>query len=202
MSVTVGSRSGPGVTITCAPAGGGTGASCAATQASSSNNTATVTFTVTKGTGTSNLRDATIDFGDGTSQSLGTLAGGSATVSHTYNGPSGSSTAAYTATVRATDINGETTTASSNVNVTPRGALTVSLAVTGPPARTANFTATVTGGDPQRFDWNFGDGNTATTSANTTSHVYSAAGNYTATVTVTTTDERTGSGRVEFVITP
>ena len=64
---------------------------------------------------------ATLDFGDGTSQDLGNLSGGSATVSHTYNGPSGSSPVAYTAVARATDVNGETASASANVNVTPRG---------------------------------------------------------------------------------
>lgn len=196
-AVIVDVRTGPGVAITCAPASGGT--TCAAVQASSSNNTGTVIFTVTKGAGTSNLRGVTINFGDGTSQSLGALSGGSTTVAHTYDGPSGSSPKAYTATVTATDVNGETTSTSINVNVTPRGALTVGLtvAVTG---RTANFTAAVNGGDAQSFAWDFGDGNTATTSVNTTSHVYSAANNYTATVTVTTTDGRTGSGRVEFVV--
>jgi methionine-rich copper-binding protein CopC len=202
-TVTVTLRAGPGIAVTCAPAVGA-GTNCSAVAASSSNNTATVVFTVSKGTGTSNLRDTTIDFGDGTTQGLGTLAGGAATVSHTYTGPSGSSPVAYTATVRANDVNGETTSASVSVNVTPRAPLTVSLTATGPPARTVNFTATVTGGDAQSFAWDFEtDGQTdATTSVNTTSHFYTAAKNYTATVTVTTTDGRTATGRVEFNITP
>ena len=201
-AVVVDTRLGPGITITCAA---GT-ANCAAVAASSSNNTASVVFTVSKGTGTSNLRDATIDFGDGTSQGLGTLAGGSATVNHTYAGPSGSSPRTYTATVRATDVNGETTTASSSVNVTPRAALTVDLTVALSPATgvptTATFTSTVTGGDPLTFAWDFeNDGNIdATTTTNKTTHVYSSQNNYTATVTVTTTDGRTGTGRVEFVV--
>jgi hypothetical protein len=76
------------VTITCATTWRSRGRSCANLQASASNNTATVTFTVTRGTGTSNLRDAHDRFGDGTSQGLGTLAGGAVTVTHAYAGPS------------------------------------------------------------------------------------------------------------------
>ena len=199
-TVKVTARAAPGVTITCAPASG-TGTNCANVQASASNNTGTVVFTVTKGTGTSSLRDVALDFGDGTSQGLGTLAGGAATVTHTYSGPSGSSPRSYTATARATDVNGETTSASTNVTITPRGQLSVDLTVTpgdGTHPVTETFTATVTGGDAVRYDWNFGDGTTATTTNNKTSHVYTQANNYTATVTVTTTDDRTGTGRVEF----
>jgi cytochrome c len=66
--------------------------------------------------------------------------------------------------------------------------------------RTANFTVTVSGGDSQTFAWDFGDGNTATTTTSKTSHVYLANGQYTATVTVTTTDGRTATGRVEFIV--
>src|SRR5207247_418530 len=84
-AVTVDVRIGPGVTSTCVPTAG-TG-NCAAVQASSSANTATVVFTISKSSASSNLRSATIDFGDGTSQSLGNLAGNS-TVPHTYTGPS------------------------------------------------------------------------------------------------------------------
>src|SRR6266550_3806195 len=116
----------PGVSITCAPASG-TGSNCANVQGSASNNTGTVVFTVTKGTGTSSLRDVTLDFGDGTTQGLGTLAGGAATVTHTYQGPSGSSPRSYTAMARVTDVNGETTSASTNVTITARAALSVEL---------------------------------------------------------------------------
>jgi hypothetical protein len=204
-AVTVDVRTGPGVSVTCTPATG-TGTNCAAVQASSSNNTATVVFTVSKGTGTSNLRDVTINFGDGTTQSLGTLAGGSATVSHTYSGPSGSSPVTYIATVRATDVNGEVSSPSINVTVTPQSRLTVDLTADTSAAavpnvgKTATFTATVTGGDPQSFAWDFGDGDTATTPSNKTTHVYRANGQKTATVTVTTTDGRTATGRVEFIV--
>ncbi len=203
-AVIVDVRAGPGVAIACAPAG--TGTNCAAVQASASANTATVVFTVSKGTGTSNLRDTTIDFGDGITQGLGTLAGGSATVTHTYNGPGGSSPRTYTATIRATDVNGEATSAFTNVTITPRAALTIDLAADTSAAVVVNvgkavaFTATISGGDSQSFSWDFGDGNTATTASTKTSHVYRGNGQFTATVTVTTTDGRTATGRVEFII--
>jgi PKD repeat protein len=202
-------RVGPGVTITCAPAGGGATSSCANLQASASNNTAAVTFTVTKGANTSTLRDATIDFGDGTSHGLGTLAGGAVTVTHSYAGPTGSGPRGYTATVRATDVNNETTNVSTSLTITPRAPLTVDLtadtAATPVPnvGKLVTFTATVNGGDPLKFDWDFGDGSTATTASPSpakTSHVYRANGLYTATVTVTTTDGRTAIGRVELIV--
>ena len=85
--------------------------------------------------------------------------------------------------------------------MTPRAPLSVDLAVApgdGTHPVTETFTATVNGGTGARFDWDFGDGATATTASNKTSHVYSTANNYTATVTVTTTDGRTATGRVEF----
>ena len=203
-AVTVDARVGPGIAVSCAPASG-TGTNCGNVAASSSNNTATVVFTVSKGSGTSNLRDVTIDFGDGTSQSLGTLAGGSATISHTYAGPTGSSPRGYTAVSRATDVNNETTSPSTGVLITPRAPLTVLLEVSLTPSSghptTATFTATVTGGDAVTYDWDFGDGTpVVTTTVNKTTHVYGNADHYTATVTVKTTDGRTGTGRVEFVV--
>jgi hypothetical protein len=194
-------RVGPGVTITCAPAGGGATSSCANLQASASNNTAAVTFTVTKGANTSTLRDATIDFGDGTSQGLGTLAGGAVTVTHSYAGPTGSSPRGYTATVRATDVNNETTNVSTSLTITPRAPFTVDLGASpgdGTHPVTETLTATVAGADAARFDWDFGDGATATTTSNKTTHVYNDTRVVTASVTVTATDGRTATGRVEF----
>jgi hypothetical protein len=203
-TATVTLRSGPGVTLDCAPATG-TG-SCAAIAASDSSNTATVTFTVAKATSSSPLRDVTLDFGDGTSQGLGTLSGGSVKVSHTYNATSGS-TASYTATARATDAEGERSNASAQVNVTPRAALVVDLKATKQTAvsgvgQQVDFEATVTGGTGQSFAWDFdGDGSVdATTSSNKTSHVYRENGQKTAIVTVTTIDNRNATGRTEFII--
>jgi PKD domain/Bacterial Ig-like domain (group 1) len=202
-SATVTLRAAPAITVKCTPASG-TG-TCASVAASDATNTATVTFDVAKATGSSALRDATINFGDGTSQGLGTLAGGTVTVAHSYSGSS--NTATYTAIVTATDLDNERSTASTIVNVTPRSALSIDLAasqatsVTGQ-GQTVSFTATVTGGAPQSFAWDFdGDGTVdATTSSNKTSHVYTANGRYTAVVTVQTIDGRSASARAEFIV--
>jgi len=214
-NATVTVRAGPIVSITCAPASG-TG-NCAAVQASTSNNTATVLFTVTKPTGSSTLRTATIDFGDSTSQSLGNLASGSATITHAYNGPSGSTALAYTATVQSTDITGESASASTTVIITPRAVLTplnVRVEGTKETATAAGqrwtFTATATGGAEgtanasiESFAWEFGDDATATTSSNVTARVYettTTGQRRTVTVTARTADGRTATGRTEILV--
>jgi len=207
-TVTVGVRPGPIVTIKCTPA---SGTSCAAVPASDATNTATVTFDIAKTTGTggsSALREVTINFGDGTSQGLGTLAGGTVTVAHSYSGSSNGSIATYTPVVTATDVDDERSTVSTIVNVTPRSALTIDLAaaqgasVSGQGQPVA-FTATVTGGVAQSFAWDFdGDGTVdATTSSNKITRVYTANGRVTATVTVQTTDGRSATARTEFIVT-
>ena len=215
-NVTVAVRSGPIVTIACAPTSGiGQGpGNCGAVQASATSNTATVVFTITRPTGSSTLRTATIDFGDGSSQSLGNLAGGTATVTHTYAGPSDSTPVSYTAIVQATDVNGESAAVSTSVNVTPKPIISpISVTIADSCGTTATnrrctFTATVTGGGEgttnapiQSYTWDFGDGaDDVTTSGNITAHVYSAAGTYTVTVTVRTVDGRTAVGRTQILL--
>jgi hypothetical protein len=222
-TTTIGMRPGPGITITCAPASGSTTTGCGAIQANAANNSATVTFTVTRATGSSALRNATIDFGDGTSQNLGNLAGTTATVTHTYAGPTGSSSRAYTATVTAVDINGEVSAASTGVVITPRPTptpLAANLTATEDSASRTQltarwtFTATVTGGGEsgtgdapiQSYTWDFGDGETATTSGNRTSHVYErdlsdpATERRTVTVTARTVDGRTATAQEEIIV--
>jgi hypothetical protein len=201
-NVTIALRAGPVVTLACAPAAGGT--NCAALQATTANNTATVTFTVTKPTGSATLRSATIDFGDGTAQALGNLAGGTTTVVHTYNGPTGLAPQPYTATVQATDINGESASASTTVVVTPRSRqINVTLTATpgtavlgsGQPVRlTATVTPAVGAADVvEKYEWSFGDGSDAETTGNEVTHVYTSSGVKTATVKVTTIDGRTAT---------
>jgi Bacterial Ig-like domain (group 1)/PKD domain len=204
-TATVTLRPGPAVTIKCTPASGTT---CAAVAASDATNTATVSFDIAKATGSSALRDATINFGDGTSQGLGTLAGGTVTVAHNYSGSSNGNIATYTAIVNATDLDNERSSASTIVNVTPRSALTIDLAAAQSASvagqgQTVTFTATVAGGVAQSFAWDFdGDGTIdATTSSNKTTRVYTANGRYTATVTVQTIDGRSATARTEFIVT-
>ena len=211
-------RPGPVISITCAPSTGSTGANCGAVQASSTGNTANVVFTVTRpATGSSTIRTVTISFGDGTSQALGNLGGGTATVTHTYNGPSGETPVTYEVTVQATDISGESTSASTSVTVTPKPVPTpisvnlTSAEVAGQKTLTSarwTFTAAATGGGEgtangpfESYSWGFGDGSTAVTSGNQTSHTYTSAGPKTVTVTVRTPDGRTGSAREEIIVT-
>ncbi|OFW47965.1 MAG: hypothetical protein A3G77_07150 [Acidobacteria bacterium RIFCSPLOWO2_12_FULL_68_19] len=208
-NLTISVRAAPVVTVSCAPSSGS--GNCSAVQASGSNNRASVLFTVTKASTSSVLRSATLDFGDGTSQSLGNLAGGSATIAHAYEGPSGSTARSYTATVQATDINSETASVSTTVTITPRQPLAVTLAATAGTAvstvgQPVKLTATVTPtGDAganlvQKYEWDFGDDSTAETTGNETTHVYTSEGRKTATVKVTTTDGRTASARTEFIV--
>ena len=207
-NVTIAARSGPIVAITCATAAAG--GTCAAVQPTG-NNTATVVFTVTKPTGSSALRSAVIDFGDGTSQALGNLAGGTTTVTHTYSGSDTPNPRAYTASVLATDINGESASASVTVLITPALPLNVRLEGSKEAATASGqrwtFTATATEGTAaatvERYEWDFGDGDTATTTSNVTAHVYDTeptGQRRTVTVTARTRDGRTATGRTEILV--
>ena len=198
-------RAGPIVSITCAPASG-TG-NCAGLQASAGNSSI-VLLTVTKPTGSSNLRNVVLDFGDGESVNLGNLASGTAAVSHSYAGPSGSTPRSYTATVRADDVNGESTSATTSIVVAPRSAIGVSLASASETATVAGqrwtFTATAIGvADPgtiQSYSWDFGDDVEVTTSSGVTAHVYTEEGKFTVTVTLNMVDGRTASATTEILI--
>jgi len=209
-NLTVAVRAGPIVSVSCAPAGGSPG--CTTLQAGASTNSVTVVFTVSRASGSSALSSSTIDFGDGSTENLGSIASGTATTTHSYTGPSGTSPRSYTATARATDVNGDTASSSVGVVVAARTPLAVSLtASTGTSVagvgNTTTFTATVTpstgGADVVKsYKWDFDDdGDTdATTTSNTTTRNYTTNGRKTATVTVETTDGRSATGRVEFII--
>jgi hypothetical protein len=202
-NVTVAVRSAPAITITCAA---GTATNCNAVEANSANQ-ATVVFTVTRPTTSSALSSVTIDFGDGTSQSLGNLAGGTATVTHTYAGPgSDNAPVTYTATVRAVDVNGEVTSTSIGVGVNPRPVFSVTFTATagtqGSNCQRWEFTATPTPSTTtvQSYRWDFDDGSSATTSGNRTSHVYTESGRQVVTVEAKTPDGRTATAREEIIV--
>jgi hypothetical protein len=216
------SRAGPTVNITCAPTTG-TATNCTAVAATTSANNATVTFTITRPAGSSALRAATIDFGDGTSQSLGNLSGTppqTVTVTHTYSGPTDSTPRTYTATVLVTDINGESTSSSVPVVITPRTTTAIAVNLTAAEASRTQFTARwtftaeATGGGEggtananiQSYSWDFGDGETATTTGNRTSHVYERDASdpqterRTVTVTARTADGRSGTAQEAIIV--
>jgi len=204
-AVRVAVRAGPIVSLACAPASGA--GNCAGLQASGSNS-AIVLLTVTKPTGSSTLRNVVLDFGDGESVNLGNLASGSTAVSHSYTGPSGSTPRSYTATVRADDVNGEATSATTSIVVAPRAAVGVSLTTSSETATLTGqrwtFTATAIGvtdpGTIQSYSWDFGDGAEVTTSGGTTAHVYTEEGKFSVTVTLRMVDGRTASATTEILI--
>jgi PKD repeat protein len=115
------------------------------------------------------------NFGDGTT-------GTGPTVTHTFP-----SSATYAVTLTVTDNLGATGTTTSNVVVTPANvAPTARISVTQTAADTFSFsgsTSTDPDGTIVSYAWNFGDGATATGAS--TSHRYTAPGNYTVGLLVT-----------------
>lgn len=150
---------------------------------------------LTPSTGTA--PSVTVDWGDGESDSLGIVAT-ARTLTHVYD-----AAGTYTITATATD-NGDQERTSTSVTIAPFTIATftaspgTSVATVG---NTTTFTATVANGTAASFEWDFGDGTTATTTTPSTTHVYTSNGRKTATVTATTATGATASGRVEFIIT-
>lgn len=167
---------------------------------------APVTLTVTPTVGANNTPSRiVVNWGDGSGEDLGVVSA-ARNVAHTYGSPG-----TFTITATATG-DGEASSASTAVVVNPRQPLAVSLtatpsATTSAAGNTTTFTATVTpatgGADTvESYTWDFGDGTSATTSGNATSHVYERTltpTRRTATVTVRTVDGRTAEGRAEFI---
>jgi hypothetical protein len=158
-------------------------------------------FDVTVTAGGAVVKTATIDFGDGATQSISTS--GRSTVTHIYN-----SSGMYTVTAVVTDSVGESATALSTVNV-QQVVVTVALSVSPTTVTTtapAEFSATVTvtpaGSTVGRYEWDFGDGSGRTTSSNTTNHLYTSGGGrrYVVTVRAVTTSGASGSAQREIVV--
>ena len=163
------------------------------------------TFVVLVTAGSSAVREVSIDFGDGTSQSLGALTG-STTVTHTY-----SLTGTFTVVATATDSTGDVVNvatvivveAAAPLNVTVTSSLST-VQVDVPVTFTATVTQAQSSGAPEidRYEWDFGDGRTAVTTGNITSHVYTSAGRKSVEVRAVEKDGRTGTGRTEVNVTP
>jgi adhesin/invasin len=180
---------GPSVTLTCAV---GSTNNCASVTTGD-----TVTFTASRSENSSVVASSTLDFGDGQSESLGNLSS-PVSIAHRY-----SQGGIYTARLTATDINGETTTTSTVINVTDLVA-TISLSVTNTVTRTVQATATLsaTGSTISRYEWTFApDGNPAslTTTTNSATSSFATAGTKTVTVRVVLSDGRsaTASGQIQ-----
>jgi DNA-binding beta-propeller fold protein YncE len=67
----------------------------------------------------------------------------------------------------------------------PKAALSESTAAAGSPSSFDGSASTGTAAPIARYAWNFGDGSRISTTSPTTTHVYSSAGSYTVTLTVT-----------------
>ncbi len=127
--------------------------------------------------------------------------------SHTRNGQASTILSAprATGTTAVTATSGGIT--SQAVTVTLAGTLGVSVAAqpqSGPVNTVIAFTATVapaTGPAIDRFDWDFGDSKTASTSTGTTSHAYGSAGPMVVKVTATAQDGSKPVAQIEVVIT-
>jgi PKD repeat protein len=159
------------------------------------------TFGVSVTAGGATVKSATIDFGDGGTQSVSTS--GLSTVTHTYR-----SSGNYTVRAVATDSVGESATALSTVSV-QQVVVTVSLTVPGttitttvPAEFSASATTTPAGATIERYEWDFGDGSTRTTSSSTTSHLYGSGGGrrYIVTVRAVTSSGASGVAQREIVV--
>jgi PKD repeat protein len=157
------------------------------------------TFSVSVVAGGAAVRSASIDFGDGSTQAVSTS--GVSTAMHAY-GRSGT----YVVTAFATDAAGETGSGTSTISVQT---VVVTVSMTVSPSTVlvgaqAEFSATATsspsGTTIERFEWDFGDGSMRTTSGNTTSHVYTAAGRKVVSVRAVTTSGAAGTAVREIVV--
>ena len=162
-----------------------------------------VTFAVTVRPGSSAIADVSIDFGDGSSQALGALAGPTS-VSHTYK-VAGSFIVTVTvrdtsnATVEVVTVIAIESPAPLNVTIASPATVQVNVA--------AIFTATATQSTPgileiARYEWEFGDGTNVTTTGSSTSHVFANPGVKVVTVRAVEKDGRSGTGQAQINVTP
>jgi PKD domain/Bacterial Ig-like domain (group 1) len=157
------------------------------------------TFTIAVGA-TANVTNVRIDFGDGTARSLGALSG-STTIQHTYQDPG-----TFEVSATATQATGDQETVSTAITILPGQPPGVIINPSDPvPAvnQIITLTATVSGATSTilRYDWNFGDGTTASTTGNQTSKVYTTTGTFTITVTVTQAAGPQGQGQTTVNVT-
>jgi len=183
-TVEITGQDGPSVQLSCAVG--------AATNCANANQGQSVVFTAQRGGTTSAIASATLDFGDGSSQALGSLASPS-TVPHVYN-----SAGTFTAVLTATDVNGETASDTEIVQVLAAATASVSATVTS--GRTVQATATTSPAATQ-YAWTF-EGTTTnfTTSSGTTTFTYATSGTKTVSVTATLVDGRTVLASTQVVV--
>lgn len=151
------------------------------------------TFTVGVGS-TANVRDVTVDFGDGRRQSLGAISG-QTSVQHTYTAPD-----TYTVSAIATEASGFTEQVSTSLTILPGQPPGVIVTASNPsPTRNQiiTFTATVSGATStiQQYQWDFGDGTTAVTTGPQITKSYAEVGTKVIRVTVVQATGPSGQGQ-------
>ena len=197
------------VAVTITDGGGATAtATSTATVGPGPINATPVTINATEGidsggvpvaTFTGDANAATIDWGDGSTPTTGTVANGVVTGDHTY-----AEAGSYTVNVTLTDVNGYTTTAASTANVADAPLTAGDVSLTGftegqsfsgtvasfsdanPNAGAADFTASIDWGDGEVTDGTVSGGDGAFTVSS--DKTYYATGSFPVVVTVTDTD--------------
>ena len=144
--------------------------------------------------GDANVRNVTVDYGDGFQQSLGALSG-STTVQHTYDVPG-----TYPVTATATEASGFSEQVATSVTILPGQPPGVVLTPSNTsPTRNQiiTITATVSGATStiQEYQWDFGDGTTATTTGPQITKSYSEVGTKVIRVTVVQAVGPSGQGQ-------
>jgi len=157
-------------------------------------------FTIDVGS-EANVRDVTVDFGDGRELSLGAVSG-STTVQHTYE-TSGN----YTVRAIATEASGFTEQVSTSVTVLPAQPPGVIITASNPSPsvnQIITLTATVSGATStiQQYQWDFGDGTKAVTTGPQVTKSYASPGTKVVTVTVVLASGALGQGQTTVEVKP
>ncbi len=159
------------------------------------------TFTVNVGT-TANIQNVTVDFGDGSQQSLGAISG-STTIQHVYN-----ESGTFTVRATAADAAGCNEQVATSVTILP--AQPPAVTITGPQSARVNetvlFTANVTGATSTilRYEWDFGEGanpRAVTTTGNRATTTYLTTGSKVVNVHVVQAIGPAGDGTTVINIT-
>jgi len=161
------------------------------------------TFTVGVGS-TANIRDVTIDFGDGERRSLGAISG-TQTIQHTYI-----EAGTFPVSATAFEASGFTETVSTAVTILPGQppAVIITASNNNPSVgETVIFTATVSGATSTilRYEWNFGAGAvpaTAEVTSNRATASYVSTGTKIITVRVVQATGPSGDGQTAIVVKP
>jgi hypothetical protein len=157
----------------------------------------TFSITANPATGGAPILSVVVNYGDGSSDDLGSVSG-TVSVQHVYDDDG-----SFTPTVTVTDTSGTSASASTVIIVQP---ILVSITATQSSSdpRTFNFTANVSptsaSSSIASYAWTFGDGASVTTSSPSTSHTYASSGNRTVRVTARTATNRTASGSTTVAV--